>query len=148
MSASAISPIDKSLAGYREKGGAVRGLFGRAGTANANREASRDEHRGRHPARRVKNYSAGGAEEDRTPDLVIANDALSQLSYSPVQRMGAFIGRRGFLSRRRFAEIRVRRHRAGARRKAALAGFACNGYMSATIGDRHARPHSDNRHGA
>jgi hypothetical protein len=28
--------------------------------------------------------SAGGAEGDRTPDLVIANDALSQLSYSPV----------------------------------------------------------------
>ena len=25
----------------------------------------------------------GGEEEDRTPDLVIANDALSQLSYSP-----------------------------------------------------------------
>ena len=30
----------------------------------------------------------GGAEGDRTPDLVIANDALSQLSYGPVQRMG------------------------------------------------------------
>ena len=26
---------------------------------------------------------SGGAEEDRTPDLVIANDALSQLSYGP-----------------------------------------------------------------
>jgi hypothetical protein len=26
----------------------------------------------------------GGAERDRTADLVIANDALSQLSYSPV----------------------------------------------------------------
>ena len=26
----------------------------------------------------------GGAEGDRTPDLVIANDALSQLSYSPI----------------------------------------------------------------
>jgi len=25
----------------------------------------------------------GGAEGDRTPDLVIANDALSQLSYCP-----------------------------------------------------------------
>jgi hypothetical protein len=32
--------------------------------------------------------SAGGAEEDRTPDLVIANDALSQLSYSPVPADG------------------------------------------------------------
>ena len=27
----------------------------------------------------------GGAEGDRTPDLVIANDALSQLSYCPRQ---------------------------------------------------------------
>ncbi len=26
----------------------------------------------------------GGAERDRTADLVIANDALSQLSYGPV----------------------------------------------------------------
>ena len=33
---------------------------------------------------------AGGAEGDRTPDLVIANDALSHLSYGPVQyRMAA-----------------------------------------------------------
>ena len=28
--------------------------------------------------------SIGGAREDRTPDLVIANDALSQLSYGPI----------------------------------------------------------------
>ncbi|BAQ68308.1 hypothetical protein NHU_01144 [Rhodovulum sulfidophilum] len=28
----------------------------------------------------------GGAEGDRTPDLVIANDALSQLSYGPGER--------------------------------------------------------------
>ena len=31
---------------------------------------------------------AGGAEGDRTPDLIIANDALSQLSYSPVPADG------------------------------------------------------------
>src|SRR5690606_14020732 len=30
----------------------------------------------------------GGAREDRTPDLVIANDALSQLSYGPTARRG------------------------------------------------------------
>jgi hypothetical protein len=30
-----------------------------------------------------KIYWNGGAEGDRTPDLVIANDALSQLSYGP-----------------------------------------------------------------
>ena len=29
--------------------------------------------------------NVGGAEEDRTPDLVIANDALSQLSYGPIE---------------------------------------------------------------
>ncbi len=30
----------------------------------------------------------GGAEGNRTPDLLIANEALSQLSYSPVPRAG------------------------------------------------------------
>ena len=29
-------------------------------------------------------FMGGGEEENRTPDLVIANDALSQLSYGPV----------------------------------------------------------------
>ena len=29
-------------------------------------------------------WNNGGAEEDRTPDLCIANAALSQLSYSPI----------------------------------------------------------------
>ncbi|MDB5046835.1 MAG: hypothetical protein JWQ08_2885 [Deinococcus sp.] len=28
-------------------------------------------------------FLVGGVEGDRTPDLVIANDALSQLSYDP-----------------------------------------------------------------
>ena len=28
-------------------------------------------------------FMGGGEEENRTPDLVIANDALSQLSYPP-----------------------------------------------------------------
>ncbi len=30
-------------------------------------------------------HSTGGAEEDRTPDLRIANAALSQLSYGPTR---------------------------------------------------------------
>ena len=30
-----------------------------------------------------KGFQDGGAERDRTADLVIANDALSQLSYGP-----------------------------------------------------------------
>ena len=34
----------------------------------------------------------GGAEEDRTPDLVIANDALSQLSYGPDHDSGSHYG--------------------------------------------------------
>jgi hypothetical protein len=28
----------------------------------------------------------GGASRDRTDDLIVANDALSQLSYSPIRR--------------------------------------------------------------
>ena len=28
----------------------------------------------------------GGAKEDRTPDLLIANQSLSQLSYSPMKQ--------------------------------------------------------------
>jgi hypothetical protein len=31
----------------------------------------------------------GGAEGDRTPDLLIANEALSQLSYGPAERATA-----------------------------------------------------------
>ena len=34
--------------------------------------------------------SDGGAEGNRTPDLIIANDALSQLSYSPAPNAGPF----------------------------------------------------------
>ena len=37
----------------------------------------------------AKQKDTGGAEGDRTPDLVIANDALSQLSYGPVPVSGA-----------------------------------------------------------
>ena len=33
--------------------------------------------------------TGGGAERDRTADLVIANDALSQLSYGPVPVIAA-----------------------------------------------------------
>ena len=29
----------------------------------------------------------GGASRDRTDDLIVANDALSQLSYSPIRRL-------------------------------------------------------------
>jgi hypothetical protein len=31
-----------------------------------------------------RNGMTGGAEGNRTPDLLIANEALSQLSYSPI----------------------------------------------------------------
>ena len=34
--------------------------------------------------------SFGGASRDRTDDLIIANDALSQLSYSPTNLGGYF----------------------------------------------------------
>jgi hypothetical protein len=35
-----------------------------------------------------KAVESGGARRDRTADLVIANDALSQLSYGPAKRNG------------------------------------------------------------
>jgi hypothetical protein len=43
----------------------------------------------------------GGAEGDRTPDLLIANEALSQLSYSPAHAM---LGQIGLPRRREHAE--------------------------------------------
>jgi hypothetical protein len=46
----------------------------------------------------------GGAEGNRTPDLVIANDALSQLSYGPDTRRG-MIGRWACQAK---AELRAR----------------------------------------
>ena len=36
------------------------------------------------PEKGIDKELSGGAERDRTADLVIANDALSQLSYGPV----------------------------------------------------------------
>jgi hypothetical protein len=38
---------------------------------------------------RVYVFCAGGAEGGRTPDLLIANEALSQLSYGPALSCGA-----------------------------------------------------------
>lgn len=37
------------------------------------------------------NLLCGGAEEDRTPDLMTASHALSQLSYSPIQSIHKLI---------------------------------------------------------
>ena len=48
----------------------------------------------------LKNYF-GGASRDRTDDLIVANDALSQLSYSPTK-----VGRT-FLILRHFANARI-----------------------------------------
>gem|GEM_PF-3568572 len=45
----------------------------------------------------VQGFSSSGAEEGRTPDLVIANDALYQLSYRPMMLPGpprSVVGRR------------------------------------------------------
>ena len=41
----------------------------------------------------MKRLYRGGAREDRTPDLVIANDALSQLSYGPTRPRIIRVGR-------------------------------------------------------
>ena len=57
-----------------------------------------------HGRRRVaEQKDTGGAEGDRTPDLVIANDALSQLSYGPVpvcHREGWPVAKNGPLAKR------------------------------------------------
>jgi hypothetical protein len=34
--------------------------------------------------RQLESYGNGGAEEDRTPDPLLAKQVLSQLSYSPI----------------------------------------------------------------
>ena len=41
----------------------------------------------------------GGAEEDRTPDLLIANEALSQLSYGPTDGSGQIVALAGDVAR-------------------------------------------------
>src|SRR5690606_24478098 len=52
------------------------------------RTAGNGRHREKDISRREKERRRnGGAEGNRTPDLIIANDALSQLSYSPVRRL-------------------------------------------------------------
>ncbi len=47
----------------------------------------RDTEKHQEPGRK-KGEEDGGARRDRTADLVIANDALSQLSYGPICRVG------------------------------------------------------------
>src|SRR5690606_17570990 len=39
------------------------------------------------PSVALRRLESGGAEEDRTPDLRIANATLSQLSYRPIYRL-------------------------------------------------------------
>jgi hypothetical protein len=46
----------------------------------------------------------GGASRDRTDDLIVANDALSQLSYSPIRREVTFFD---ITSRRSISPIQV-----------------------------------------
>jgi hypothetical protein len=45
--------------------------------------SSRDEHRSRRCDQRAASGSDGGASRDRTGDLLVANQTLSQLSYGP-----------------------------------------------------------------
>ena len=69
---------------FRRRGRVRRALACRG---NASSAVCRD---GRPSARECNGPPVGGAEGDRTPDLLIANEALSQLSYSPDDnRLGA-----------------------------------------------------------
>ena len=51
--------------------------------AKPNRGNSSEDESADAPSK-IQRQSTGGAERNRTADLVIANDALSQLSYGPV----------------------------------------------------------------
>ena len=62
----------------------LRGPARRRRVARAKKKACRAE--------ALFSAKAGGAEGDRTPDLVIANDALSQLSYDPTPCWGLKVG--------------------------------------------------------
>ncbi len=45
--------------------------------------------------RLVDGNAFGGAKEDRTPDLLLARQALSQLSYGPIIKFGQMVGLSG-----------------------------------------------------
>ena len=44
----------------------------------------------------VDAVAVGGAEEDRTPDLLLARQVLSQLSYGPAREGSVLVGLGGF----------------------------------------------------
>src|SRR5260370_11630920 len=62
-------------------------------------EGQRNDCNCRQPVEKI-----GGASRDRTDDLIVANDALSQLSYSPIRREVTFFD---FTSRRSISPIQV-----------------------------------------
>ena len=50
-------------------------------------------------------HISGGVEEDRTPDLVIANDALSRLSYDPTLPVTGMSGASGRVRTAGFLDV-------------------------------------------
>src|SRR5690606_19895366 len=69
--------LDAACAGLR------KGARADGGGLRPERERSRTLARNDERPQRAASRGFGGAEGGRTPDLVIANDALSQLSYGP-----------------------------------------------------------------
>jgi hypothetical protein len=63
------------------------------------------------PSGNALDQEIGGAEEDRTPDLLIANETLSQLSYGPTAA-----NRHCHEHSSRAGTPEIRRHRSGQRR--------------------------------
>ncbi|CDX52345.1 hypothetical protein MPL3365_150071 [Mesorhizobium plurifarium] len=111
--------------------------------ARAEIRRSQNGERGRQSDVKHMLVLAGGAEGDRTPDLIIANDALSQLSYSPVPADGlvsvAAVSCQGERPGRpqalvgRASPTRQARGPCPHAKPAGLARTPSNGYMSATI---------------
>lgn len=81
MAAKASFRASVPAAPHRRARPVLPGHGGSAGGQNVCRRPKEKQRAAPQVQRAVSN--SGGAREDRTPDLVIANDALSQLSYGP-----------------------------------------------------------------
>src|SRR4051794_17757667 len=71
----------------RTKEVSAKGSRGYGGVCFSVEIASRVTPQTKRPTENCRPSGVGGEEEDRTPDLRIANAALSQLSYFPVPRI-------------------------------------------------------------
>lgn len=70
----------------------LRSLMAAVGTRGTSKTSAWPAAHAKPPAENGWRFDCGGAEEDRTPDLRIANATLSQLSYRPTMRRQLYEG--------------------------------------------------------